>query len=233
MPPTDGPVRIALIHALNESIQPAQAAFAAYWPQAYCFDLLDTSLAVDRAHRGCLDQPIRQRVHDLADYALASGGHHGQTQGILYTCSAFGPAIDAVKRSLPIPVLRPNEAAFEIALGYGPRIGLVVTFEPSAKALESELLEMAAERGRAVEVKTVIAEAALPALKRGDGERHDHLAAQAAASLVGVDAIVLGQFSLARAKAAVASVCAAPVLTTPQSAVEALRKRLRPDTSMI
>lgn len=222
----DEPVRIALIHALNESIQPAHAAFAEHWPEAYCFDLLDTALAVDRAERGCLDKPIHRRIHDLADYARASSGHHGQTQGILYTCSAFGPAIDAVKQASPIPVLRPNEAAFEMALEHGARIGLVVTFGPSAVALESELLEMAAERGKIVEVTTVVAENALPALKRGDGESHDRLAAQAAASLVDVDVIVLGQFSLSRAKAAVAKASAVPVLTTPQSAVEALRKRL-------
>ncbi len=226
MPSPDGQFRIALIHALSESVQPAHAAFAAHWPQAYCFDLLDTSLAVDLADRGRLDRQIRQRIHDLADYARTSDGRHGQTRGILYTCSAFGPAIDAVKQTCPIPVLRPNEAAFEKALGYGTRIGLVVTFEPSAPALESELLQMAAERGRTVEVHTVVAENALPALKRGDGESHDRLAAQAAARLAGVDAIVLGQFSLARAKAAVESICAVPVLTTPQSAVEALRKRV-------
>ena len=226
MSSTDRKFRIALIHALSESVEPARAAFAEHWPEAYCFDLLDTSLAVDRVDRGSLDQHIHRRIHELADYARASNGRHGQTQGILYTCSAFGPAIDAVKRNCPIPVLHPNEAAFEKALDFGTRIGLVVTFEPSAAALEAELLEMAADRGKAVQIRTVIAENALPALKRGDGESHDRLAAQAASALVGVDTIVLGQFSLARAKAAVESSNTVPVLTTPQSAVEALRKRL-------
>ena len=226
MSSTDRRFRIALIHALNESVEPAHAAFAEHWPQAYCFDLLDTSLAVDRADRGSLDPHIHRRIHELADYARASSGRHGQTSGILYTCSAFGPAIDAVKQNCPIPVLRPNEAAFEKALEYGTRIGLVVTFEPSAAALENELLEMAAERGKTIEVHTVIAENALPALKRGDGESHDRLAAQAAAGLAGVHAIAVGQFSLGTGKAPGKSSCPTPVLTTPLSAVEALRRRL-------
>ncbi len=40
--------RIALIHALAESVAPSHAAFARIWPEAYAYDLLDTSLAVDR-----------------------------------------------------------------------------------------------------------------------------------------------------------------------------------------
>ena len=39
------PPRIALIHALEESVLPARAAFDAEWPEAFCFDLLDASLA--------------------------------------------------------------------------------------------------------------------------------------------------------------------------------------------
>ena len=46
--------RIALIHALEESVAPIRAAFREAWPEAFAFDLLDTSLAIDRAHAGVL-----------------------------------------------------------------------------------------------------------------------------------------------------------------------------------
>lgn len=220
--------RIALIHALEESVGPAREAFAQLWPEAYVFDLLDTSLAVDRAHAGALDEAMHGRFRTLADYAAATDGAGGPTAGILFTCSAFGPAIEAVKRTAAVPVLKPNEAAFDAALELGDRIGLVVSFEPSRDSLEEELLDMAADRKRSVTVMTALASGALDALKAGDLARHDALVAEAAADLGDVDVILLGQFSLARAKPEAARLSGRPVVSTPESAVQALRRLTRP-----
>ena len=223
----DAVARIALIHALEESIRPAREAFADYWPEAFAFDLLDTSLAVDRAEAGSLDEGMMARFRALADYAATNAGRGGRTAGILFTCSAFGPAIDAVKARVAIPVLRPNEAAFQAALSMGDRIGLIVSFEPSRSSLEEELRAMAKERDRDVTIRTEVAAGALEALKAGDGNRHDLLVANAVARLVGgVDVIILGQFSLARAHGRVAISTGMPVITTPRSAVEGLRARV-------
>jgi Asp/Glu/hydantoin racemase len=220
----EAPVRIALIHALEESIAPARAAFAECWPAAYCFDLLDTSLAIDRAHRGSLDEEIATRIRVLADYAVSSSGKAGRTAAILFTCSAFGEAIEAVKARTALPVLRPNEAAFAEALRYGGRLGLVASFEPSLAPLREELSSAAAACGVDISIHTALAEGALSALKRGDAAGHDRLIADAAARLEPVDAVILGQFSLARARATVEKRLQLPVITTPHSAVDALRR---------
>ncbi|MDH4412312.1 MAG: aspartate/glutamate racemase family protein [Rhizobium sp.] len=219
----DNRTRIALIHALTESVLPAHQAFRSLWPEAYVFDLLDTSLSADLAAGQRLEDGIADRIRKLADYAAASKGEAGETQALLFTCSAFGPAIDAVKNQIPIPVLRPNEAAFEQALDLGSRIGLAVTFGPSFSSLRDELLGMASERGQAIEVVPVLVEGALAALKAGNGSEHDRLAAEACRRLPALDALVLGQFSLARAADAVRDRIEAPVLTTPSSAVAALK----------
>lgn len=218
--------RIVLIHALEDSVAPARAAFAARWPQAQIFDLLDTSLSADLAHAGQLDATMMARFATLADYAASTEGVGGRTAGILFTCSAFAPAIDAVKRRHSIPVLRPNEAAFEAALELGGHIGLVVSFGPSAASLSAELSAMAEARGQRATIEVAVAEGALAALKAGNPDGHDHRVAEAAARLSGKDVIVLGQFSLARAKAAVSARIERPVLTTPASAVDALRARV-------
>ncbi len=166
------------------------------------------------------------RFRTLADHAATNAGKGGRTAGILFSCSAFGPAIDAVKARVTIPVLRPNEAAFEAALSMGDKLGLVVSFAPSRASLEEELRAMANERHRDVTIRTAVAAGALEALKAGDADRHDLLVADAAARLVGdVDAIVLGQFSLARAHDRVALHTGMPVITTPRSAVEGFRAR--------
>jgi Asp/Glu/hydantoin racemase len=216
--------RIALIHALEESVAPAHAAFEAFWPEAGLVDLMDARLAPDLAAAGTLTPEIGRRIEALAHQAMDTRGADDPIAGILYTCSAFGPAIDAVKPLVPVPVLRPNEGAFEAALDHGGPVGLVVTFGPSAPALAAELRDMAAARGQVVEVTTALASGALEALKSGDGTRHDQLVAAAAATLGNCAVLVLGQFSMARAEGAVARTCAQPVLTTPRSAVERMRQ---------
>ena len=102
------------------------------------------------------------------------------------------------------------------------RIALVATFAPT-------LASMPAEFPNDVEIVPVMVEGAMAALDRGDGDAHDRLAAEAVARAVTmpVDAVALSQFSLARAAEAVSRATSAPVLTTPVSAVRALRARLR------
>ena len=102
--------RIALIHALRHSPPPIEAAFAAAWPDVQLMNLLDDSLSADLARDGALNEAMTQRFVQLGRYAAVTGA-----DAILFTCSAFGPCIDAVTRDQTIPVLKPNEAMIEEA----------------------------------------------------------------------------------------------------------------------
>jgi hypothetical protein len=211
--------RIALIHALPESSEPANRAFAELWPEAARFNLMDDSLAPDLAASRSITPAITRRFLDLGHYAVRTGA-----RGILFTCSAFGAAIDACKAALePVPVFKPNEAALEAALDAGPRIALLATFAPTIPSMTAELEAMARARGLAPTIMTRVVDGALDALKAGDGGRHDRLIAQAAAELASVDALILTQFSMARAAPAIAPVPGRTILTTPASAVLKLR----------
>lgn len=215
--------RIALIHALRESQQPAWHAFATGWPAANIFNLLDDSLPIDLKVEGELTPRIVERFRTLGQYAAEAGNDSSRTQAILFTCSAFGPAIEAVKRDQSISVLRPNEAAFEAALERGERIALMTTFPHSLPPLLQEINAMARDRKLSPTITTVVADGALQALQSGDAARHDRIAAAAAASLRDIDVLVLCQFSLARAAQAIAPVAGLSVLTTPDSAVAKLK----------
>ncbi len=213
-------MRIALIHALKHSIAPIEAAFARLWPQATLANLLDDSLSADLARDGALTPAMTARFLTLARYAHGSGA-----DGILFTCSAFGPCIEACAAALPIPVLKPNEAMIEEALAAGgpsARIGLMATFAPTLISMSPEF---AAASPASVLVPCLAAEA-LAALDRGDGAGHDAAAAARAATLADCDVIALAQFSLARAADGVAAATGKPVFTTPDSAVRKLRRLL-------
>lgn len=214
-------MRIALIHALAHSPPPIEAAFARLWPEVRRTNLLDDSLSADLARDGALTPAMTDRFLTLARYVRRSGA-----DAILFTCSAFGPCIEACAAELaPIPVLKPNEAMIEEALALaGPdgRVGLMASFAPTLASMPPEF----AVAAPGMALVPCLAEGALAALDRGDGAEHDRLAGVAAGGLGGCDVIALSQFSLARAADAVAKATGRPVLTTPDSAVRKLRRLL-------
>ena len=216
--------RIFLIHALQDSQVPAWEAFARGWPDAEICNVLDDSLPRDLAVEGGVSEAISKRFMTLSAYVMSTAQGERRPAGILFTCSAFGPAIERVQQSLSIPVLRPNEAAFEAALNAGPRIGLVVTFANALPPLIRELEAMARSRSLPVTVSTKVANGALAALQAGDTALHDTIVADVVASMPAVDALVLCQFSLARAARAIPARPGRLVMTTPDSAVTKLRR---------
>jgi Asp/Glu/hydantoin racemase len=210
--------RVALIHALAHSVAPINAEMARAWPDCERMNLLDDSLSSDLARSGRgLDAAMHQRFEALASYAEGTGA-----QAILFTCSAFGPCIDAVAARRPhMPVLKPNEAMVAEAVASGQRIGLIASFAPT-------LVSMSAEFPPGTALVTRLAEGAMEALNRGDTAGHDARVVEAARWLQqqGCEVMALAQFSMARAEAAVRQALGLPVLTTPASAVRVLRQRL-------
>jgi len=213
--------RIALIHAVMVAIDPIQSAFAEFWPEAQPFNVLDDALSLDRERSSGLAPELSSRIVALARYARSA-----DAAGILFTCSAFGSAIETARAEQDVPVLKPNEAMFSDALDRGRRVGMLATFAPSVASMEEEFAVAARDRGVAASVHTICVPDAMRALKAGDRATHDGLLAHAAAELAGNDTIMLAHFSTSRAFAAVSAVVAVPVLAAPRSAVLALRARL-------
>jgi Asp/Glu/hydantoin racemase len=208
-------MRIALVHALKHSIVPIEASFARLWPEARLMNLLDDSLSADLARDGRLTSAMTERFQAIGRYVAGTGA-----DAILFTCSAFGPCIEAVARTqAPMPVLKPNEAMIAQALKQGGKIGLLSTFPPT-------LASMPREFPASVELVPKLAEGAMAALDRGDRAEHDRLVVEAAKELCGCDVIALAQYSMAPAAAQVAEATGRPVLTTPDSAVAKLKELL-------
>jgi aspartate/glutamate racemase len=215
--------RIVLIHALRASIDPSAAAFARAWPEAELVHLLDDALSRDVARAGGVDEAMVVRFRTLGRYARSIGG-----EGLLFTCSAFGSAIDDVRAELDVPVLKPNEAMLTAAVQAGGRVALVATFAPTLASMASEARAEAERQRSETTFDLVHAVGALEALEAGDVHAHDERIAAAAAEAVasGTGVVALAQFSMARAAAEVAQRCRVPVLTTPDAAVALLRQRV-------
>lgn len=201
------------------AIDPVANAFHEMWPQARVTHLLDDSLPPDLTAAGSITPAIVDRFVTLARYNESCGA-----DAILFTCSAFGTAIEAARDAVKIPVLKPNEAMLEEALAAGSNVALITTFEPSIPSLRKEFEELASSRGIVLKLKTRTVPAAMTALQRGHVSEHDSLIAAAAAEMGHCDALVLGQFSAARAAARIPKAPGRKVVTSPHSAVTRLKQ---------
>ena len=208
-------MRITLVHALKHSIVPIETSFAKLWPEARLMNLMDDSLSADLARDGGLSDAMTERFLGLGRYATSTG-----SDAILFTCSAFGPCIEAVARAhAPMPVLKPNEAMVEQAAARGKKIGLLSSFPPT-------LASMPREFPASIQIVPKLAEGAMAALDRGDRATHDRLVVEASKDLRDCDLIALAQYSMAPAAEQVAAATGRPVMTTPDSAVMKLKEML-------
>ena len=214
---SDAP-RISLIHATPLAMAPIEAAFREIWPEAEILSLLDEGLSVDRAKGAALTPDLAARIIALARYAEGTA-----PAGILYTCSAFGVAIEEAARTSPLPVLKPNEAMFEEAFGHGTRVAMIYTFPAAAEGMAEEFRAEAARRKSEARLITVFAEGARQALASGDVETHNRLIAEAVARTTDADVFLLAHFSMAPAASACRAVTDRAVLTSPEAAVRKMK----------
>lgn len=215
------PPKIYLIHAADVAMPPIVASFRANWPQARVVNLLEDALMNDLADDGRLTDAMVERFVHIGHYCVKASAN-----AILFTCSAFGAAIEECRRQVAIPVLKPNEALYEQLVANSGTVSLLATFQPSLPSMLAEIAAYAKARGTAVTVRPHLVAGALAALQDNRPDEHNRLIAEAAAMQKACDVIALGQFSMAPAKALAASRTATPVLTTPDSAVAKLKALL-------
>lgn len=207
-------MRIALIHAGMVSVKPIESAFQQLWPEVQLMNILDDSLFFDRGE-GALPASMNERFITLGRYTARTGA-----QGVLFTCSAFGPCIEACAEELaPIPVLKPNEAMIAEASAMGGRIGLLATFAGTLNTMPGEFPVDA-------DVKPILVEGAFDALLAGDTAEHDRLVLATAEAQKDCNVLALAQFSLSRVAPLLEARLGKPVFSTPSSAVRELRRRL-------
>jgi len=226
--------RIALIHATPLAIEPVNSSFKKLWPEASLQNILDDSLSKDHAAAGHLTADMVERFIDLAQYAKRAG-----CQGILFTCSAFGEAIEAAAAAVAMPTLKPNDAMFEDALRTALKahendaevlnIGLVATFAASIVSMSEEFNALTAGLEREVKLHSLFVPNAMDALALGHAQEHHRLIAEGVQTMPACDVIMLAQFSMAAAQTLAQTKTSAPILTSPECAVLALQKRMKND----
>jgi Asp/Glu/hydantoin racemase len=146
---------------------------------------------------------------------------------VVVTCSSIGPAVDASRDFLDVPVLRVDEPMAEEAVRIGTRIGVVATLASTLEPTAELVRRRAREAGKEVEVTARVCDGAFEALQAGDRDRHDELVREALREVIsGSDVVVLAQASMARVVETLGDVDV-PVLASPRLAVQRVAELLR------
>ena len=155
---------------------------------------------------------LYRRVATLLQHCEASGA-----DGIVFTGTTFGPAIEAARAHIKVPVLKAEEAMADQAVELGERILLVCTAKRAMPIVRQSLEAAAARRGVARRIGELWVAGAKDAITNGTMDAHDRLIAKAVeAAAADTDVIVLGQISMVPAQAHLSPAVARRVITSPE-----------------
>lgn len=217
---TAAPRRVVMIHTVKGNTAAFEKLSAELLPGVQVQHVVDESLLQDTIRQGELTDEVRGR---FAQHAAEA--HADNPDAVLLTCSSIGAAADG------LGVERIDQAMAERAVEMGAKIGVAATL-PTTLGPTSDLVRAAAERaGKAVEVRSGLAEGAFALLGAGNGEEHDRLVQAKLGELAAwADVIVLAQASMVRATNGATAWESGgrqvPILTSPRLGIERLREIL-------
>jgi aspartate/glutamate racemase len=189
---------LALIHTVswyaNVINDPFGTPFLEDNPDVSIMNIMDDSLLSESlAHGGATKAVINRLIH----YIMAA--EKAGADVAMVTCTTVGDASRAARSFMSIPVFNIDEPMAKVAVSTGSTLGIIATVPTSAPATRKLLEYEAREIGTELTIKTAINEQAFSFLQQGNIARHDELVKEEIDKMAKeVDAIVLGQISLAQ-----------------------------------
>lgn len=226
---TTAAVRLGMLHTVPALAARLDADLVAAAPGSTAVHVVDANL---------LATAIATGVDAAVDAAVAAHVQHLAAAGVdavLVTCSSIGESVELAAAAVDLPIVRVDAAmaarAIELA-GPGGRIVVLATNTatpgPTGRLLERAGAAAAPPDSAPVEVRVEVVEGAASARAAGDDATHDGLIADAVrAAAREADVIVLAQASMA--PAAERAGVAVPVLTSPQTGLDAAIAAARGD----
>lgn len=208
---------LALLHTTHLTVPTLKALAAERLPEVRNINILDDSLLADVIAAGSVTPAVEDRLRAYIYQAAVAGA-----SAVLCCCSSVGEAAERLRATAPIPVLRIDEPMAGAAVRAGRLVGVIATVKTTLEPTAKLVRRTAAEAGREVQVEAVVVEGAFAALGAGRPEEHDRLVLDALRSLIErSDVVVLAQASMARLIGSLGSAPAVPVLSSPESGIDA------------
>lgn len=212
---------VVVVHTGPATVQPIKQQFQQILPDVRVVNIMDDSLLNDVMAAGHLTEAVTGRIFSYMQLGQQMGA-----VALLNACSSVGEAASAARPAISIPLIKIDDVMSERAVATGSRIGVVATVKTTLEPTVRLIRAKAAAAGKSIDVTEALAEGAFQALLDGKSDVHDEIVKRTIESLADkVDVIVLAQVSMARLVPALAGM-KVPVLSSPQSGVEAVRDAL-------
>ena len=213
-------MRVAMIHALAESIPPVRLAFRDEFPAAEVINLLDEGLLID--FPGRLTPQLRRRMSGLIGYC-----QDHQADAIGLACSVYAPVVDSARDLVDVPLVSSYGPVMQEAVAAGPRIGVIASNAATMSDSEYYLHRAARETGAEISITPRLAPDLIEALRQGGQSSFERrLAEETLALAPDADVVLLSQFSFATALDHLRQISPVPVLSAPHSSARALKRML-------
>jgi hypothetical protein len=210
---------LAFVHTLAALVEEFDRMAREVLPGVARLHTLDEPLLARIMKRGAL---IAADTERLASHVAAA--RDAGADAVLVTCSTLSPCVDDVRQKTPLRVFKIDEAMFREAARRGKRIGILATHAATVEPTRSGLLAASAT----LEIEARVIDAAMKARSAGRLDDHDRVIADAVDDLAPrCDIVVLAQASMARALSLIDESRWARILTSPQTAMEAVAEYLK------
>jgi len=184
------------------------------------FHIVDDSLIQDLLQAEKFTPSILKRLSAQISMAKEAGADI-----IMVTCSSIAPGVDFAKKLVDIPVMKIDEPMAELAVESANTIGVLATAKTTLVPSVDLINQVAKKKGKPVKVKSKLISEAFDFFLQGDMDSHDRLVKTAGVELARQsDVLVLAQASMSHLADEIEKVSNTPTLTSPQIAVNALKK---------
>ncbi|WP_100012686.1 aspartate/glutamate racemase family protein [Lentibacillus sediminis] len=211
--------KIGLVHATMNSVQPILHAFHTYHPSVDLINVMDEGLIYELNETNTITQSMIRRLMDITGKAEDAGA-----DAILLTCSSFSPYVPEITHLFGVPTLSSDESMLDKAVEIGGRISVIATVEKAGPTTTNLLYKTAEEKGKKIDVNTVVLPEAFQALQKANQAKHDELIhAEIDKLSKESDAVVLAQYSMASSLDSYER-GSTPILTGPEVSANAIVK---------
>ncbi len=213
---------VVAVHTAMPMVEPTKALFKQHLPDVRLINLVDDSLIQDVIKAGKVPDAVAKRLNAYYSAAVDAGA-----DVIFNTCSSIGEVAAQARGSVPVPIVKIDDAMTLKAVGMGNSVGVLATLPTTLGPTVRLVQHQAAQQKKTLTVVEGLAEGAFDALMAGDNARHDALILETARKVAPqVDVIVLAQGSMARMQETLTAATGKPVLASPTLGVLAVKATL-------